>query len=243
MILHTLLRFQDFISEHNYASLQYKFASYDEAYSGLLECKFEHLLEDDFTIQYKYDNDNFKELSFYNDFLYPKIDSLGKSIINRIQQKINTDFKYDKVKIEFFMMETLGRYYDMQSTINSNTFLKNEIREKLSIQIEIVLEYLNADYLINFEFKNKFQFKLIEQDLLVLIALLRKGKKIVNENESQLGHLIERHFECFDETASSYKKIQNAGKKLNNYKNNFKTVEKSIVRLKELLQNDSFYEL
>lgn len=243
MILHTSLKFQDFISESNYAALQYKFASYDEKYNGLLESKFDNFIENDFVITYKLNDEIFSELSFYNDFLFPKIDELAKSTINKIQQKLNADFQYDKLKTELFIKDKLDECYNTDTIIKNNTFLNEEIREQLSTQMDIVLEFLNNDYLKNFEFKDKFSFKLIEQDLLLLITLLRDKRRLVIENESLLGHLIERHFECYDEATLSYKKIQRAGKKINNIKNDFKTVKKSIARLKDLLQDDSFYEL
>ncbi|OUL60983.1 hypothetical protein [Flavobacterium sp. AJR] len=243
MLLHTLLRFQDFTSEINYAALQHKFASYDAKYNGILEPRFDHSIEGDFSINYKYNEDGYAELSFFDDFLYPKIDNLSKSTINIIQQKIKTTFQYDKIKIELFINDTLKECYEKESIIKKNEFLNEETRSRLSSQMAIVLEFLNDDYLKQFEFKDKFQFKLMEQDLLVLLALLRDKKKLVHHNESQLGHLIERHFECFDESTQSYKTIQKAGKKLNNFKNSYKTIQNSITRLKILLQNDSFYEM
>lgn len=243
MILHTQLRFQDFISKSNYAALQYKFASYDEKYNGLLESKFENFIDNDFSIYYINDEHNHSELSFYNDFLIPKIDILAKSTINKIQQKINTDYKYDKEKRELFIKDVLDDCYKTELMIKNNDFLIIEIKDRLSSQMEIVLEYLKGDYLKNFEFNEKFQFNLIEQDLLVLIAFLRKENKLVNENESQLGLLIEKNFECFDDKTQSYKKIKRANKKLNEIKNNGKSIEKSIIRLRKLFSENSFNNL
>lgn len=243
MISHTILRFQDFISENNYAALQYKFASYDEKYNGLLESKFDNFIENDFVVIYKIDQENFSELSFYNDFLFPKIDELAKLTIHKIQKKLKVDFQYDKVKTELFIKDTLNECHKTESIIKNNNFLNTDIIDRLSIQMEIVLEYLNGDYLKLFEFNDKFKFRMIEQDLLVLITLLRSKRKLVIDSESLLGHLVERHFECYDEATQSYKKIQRAGKKINSINNNYKPFEKSIARLKNLLQDDSFYEL
>lgn len=243
MILHAQLSIQNFTTESNYTALQNKFASYDERLNGYDSPKFENPISIDFTIIHQLVENEYSEISFYDTFLYPKINELAKIIIRKIQQEINTKYKYDEPKIELFIKDTLDKIYIDECRIEKAEYLTEQIREKLSSQIKIVLEYLNGDYLNQFELNDKFQFKLLEQDLLVLIAFLRKENKLVNENESQLGHLIERHFECFDDKTQSYKKIQKAGKKLNDLKNGYKTIEKSIARLKELLQNDSFYEL
>lgn len=243
MILHTQLSIENFITESNYTALQNKFASYDERLNGYDEPKFEKPISIDFTIIHQLVENEYSEISFYDTFLYPKINELAKNKIRKIQQEIETKYKYDKPKIELFIKDTLDKTYIAESRIEKAEYLTEQIIEKLSSQIKIVLEYLNGDYLNQFELNNKFQFKLLEQDLLVLIAFLRKENKLVNENESQLGHLIERNFECFDNKTQSYKKISKANKKLNEIKNNKKSIEKSIIRLRELFSENSFNNL
>jgi len=241
------ISFNDFTTEKKYLELQNRFERNDIPPRDFEEDAFAEIVKEDFSIDYLFpaypEKDYWTKIFFYKDFLNPKINELAKTSINKIRQKLNSDFQYDKEKSEIFIKKTLDDCYKTENAIKDTTFLNSKIKNNLSTQMKIVLEYLNNDYLKEFQFNDKFQFKLMERDLLVLLALLKNKRKLVNNNESLLGHLIERHFECYDETTQSFKKIQKAGKKLNDFKNNQKTIEKSVARLKTLLQDDSFYEL
>lgn len=244
------LSFEDFITEEKYLALQNRFDSYNIPPRNVYdEYSIKKINQEDFSINYLYPaypkKDYYKTVFFYRDFLNPKIDNLGKDTVDKIKEKIQSEFRYNKLERDSFLEITINDFLLLTASIDQIDYLPELIKEKLKTQCELTVEYLK-----NYHFENtnniaeKFKTKLNRTDLIVLLYLFRNNGLFPHPiDHTQFGHLIEGNFEYFDEKTNSFLEIRNANKTLNEIKNNNRTFEKSIKRLKELLQNDSFFEL
>ena len=240
------LNFSDFTTERNFLNLQNKFSSYDERYFGSDIDRFSKVVREDFFIIYKMIDDTHKEiyveLSFINDFLKPKISELSASIINKITNRLRNDFLYNEQERNSFLKITLNDFFKIEQNIIEANYLELSIINQLKHELDIVIDFISTfNFSSNFNITEKIQFNLNKTDLLVLMHLLR-DKQIINfKTDSELGNLIENNFQCQDTASKTYKDITRARKEINSLKNTNKTFIKSINRLKEIFQNDSFY--
>lgn len=242
------LQFSDFTSKQRFLILQSKFASNDATGQVSEADLFNDVVKEDFSIivqiSDKSHTDNYKTYSFYNDFLNPKINNLGAETIEKIQQKINNEFRYNEIERNSFLKITINDFLLIHQNIIETDFLLFDIQENLILQTDVVLEFLKGyDFGDSNNIIDKFQSKLQKNDLLLLLHLLR-NKGILNHRiDSQFGHLVEKNFQYFEDKTNSYKNITKANKTINEIKNDHRPVEKAIKRLKEILQSDSFFDL
>ncbi|WP_369013379.1 hypothetical protein [Flavobacterium anhuiense] len=243
------LSFEDFITEEKYLALQNRFDSYNIPPRNVYdEYSIKKIYQEDFSINYLYPaypkKDYYKTVFFYRDFLNPKIDNLGKDTVDKIKEKIQSEFRYNKLERDSFLEITINDFLLLTASIDQIDYLPALIKEKLKTQCELTVKYLK-DY--NFESTNniaeKFKAKLNKTDLLLLLHLLRNKGLLSHPIDSQFGHLIEENFQYFDDKTNSFLDIKNANKTINEIKNYNRPVEKSIKRLRELFQNESFFEL
>ncbi|MHB1106987.1 MAG: hypothetical protein ACYCZ2_11545 [Lutibacter sp.] len=240
------ITFLDFKTEENYLKLQNKFSRLGKE-NNLPEDDYQKVVKDDFTIIYKSINpvtylEDYKTLSFDNDFLFPKIYKLAKGFINWFKIDLEEKLFIDEEKIELYAKLQMKKFNELKENILNSKYLNKKIRVVLDAQITIIIEYLsNVHILPNYLVEDKLKVNLNKTDILVLFTLLREKKIIDSPFDPVLGLFIERNFLYKD--ADTYTSIKNAGKVVNDIKNSHKPIEKSIDRLKKIFKNDEFYEL
>jgi hypothetical protein len=246
MILNLL--FNDFTSHERYLALQNKFASNDTNRHGMDEDLYAEVVADDFTVIIpsfdESNNPDFTTVSFYTDFISPKINSLAKTTIEKINRKIETDFLHNVAEREHYVKFTLHEFLGIGESLSPVEFLNPIFKDELLIQLEIVIDFL-SNYNFNEEYKivEKLHFNLNKTDLLVLIHLFRERGFLNNPYDAQLGFLIEKSFKYFNEKTKSFEDVLKAGRVINDIKNGSRPVNTSIERLKSILQDDAFYHL
>ena len=243
------ISFDDFITEKNFSHLKNKFKNYN---LGLSEPKEENDVipidyNEDFSIVYIFSdgkmNDYYEKVFFCKDFLNAEIKKLGNSTIQKIEKKINSEFRYNETERNSFITISINDYLLVSHCFSEINYLPIEIKASLISQAEIVINFLkNFDFQNNNGIQNKFKSSLNKTDLLVLLHLLRDKNILNHPVDSLFGNLIENNFQYYDEGIEKFKDISKANKTINEIKNGNRSVEKSIKRLKELLQNDSFFE-
>lgn len=242
------LQYSDFTSKQRFLILQSKFASNDATRQGLEDDLFNDVVKEDFSIIVQISDERHKEkyktYSFYNDFLNPKIDDLGTETIEKIKQKINNEFRYNEIERNSFLKITINDFLLINQNIVEADYLLLDVQQNLISQTNAVLEFLkDYDFKDSNDIVEKLKSKLNKTDLLLLLHLFRDKGILDHPIDSQFGNLIEKNFQYFDDKTNSYKNISKANKTINEIKNDNRPVEKSIKRLKELLQSDSFFEL
>jgi hypothetical protein len=246
MILNLL--FNDFTSKEKYLSLQNKFAGNDANRHGINEDLYNEVITVDFTIIIpsldENNNPDYTTISFYEDFISPKINGLAKVTIGKINRKIEIDFLHNEPEREHFIKFTLNEFFSIGEKMISVKYFDSIIKDALLIQLEIVIDFLST-YNFDTEYKivEKLDFKLKKTDLLVLIHLFRERGYLKNPYDAQLGFLIEKSFKYFNEDTKSFENIIRAGRVINDIKNGSRSVNNAIDRLKSILQDDAFYHL
>ena len=242
------LLFNDFTTIDRYLALQNKFASNDANRHGVNEDLYTEVIADDFTVIIpsfdEYNNADFTTVSFYTDFINPKINALARTTIDKINKRIEADFLHNEPEREHFIKFTLNEFFLIWEKLTTAEYVNHTIKSELLIQLEIVLDFLTTyDFKIKYEIVEKFHFKLNKTDLLLLILLIREKGLLDSPYDSQLGLLIERSFKYFNERTKSYEDILRAGRVINDIKNGSRSVNNATERLKSILQDDSFYQL
>jgi hypothetical protein len=244
------LSFDDFTTEKRFLKLQNKFESYNmPPRFGIEEDAILTILQEDFSIVYlDVDFETGKKLYkthfFYKDFLNPKIDNLGLRTVQKIQEQINTEFRYNEVERNSFIKITINDFLIFNHNFTELNYFPLDTKEKLITQSDMVLKFLkDYDFEQSSDIADKFKSKLNKTDLLLLLHLLREKGILDHPIDSLFGNLIEKNFKYLNADKKTFKNINNANKTINEIKNGNRSVEKSIKRLKEILQNDSFFEL
>lgn len=244
------LSFDDFTTEKRFLALQNKFESNNiPPRFGYEEDAILTILQEDFSIvyldvDYETGKKHNKTFFFYRDFLNPKIDNLGVKTIQKIKEQINNEFRYNEIERNSFIKIKINDFLLTHNNISELNYLSPDLKTNLILQIEIVINSLkDYNFPIDNEITDKFKSKLNKTDLLLLLHLLRDKGILNHPIDSQFGHLIEESFQYYDDKTSTFKNISKANKTINEIKNENRSVEKSIKRLKELLQNDTFFEL
>lgn len=240
------ITFLDFKTEKNYLALQNKYARFGE-HNNSNEDDYLNVITDDFTIIFKCISpvtglEDYIKLSFNNNFLFPKINRLAYEYIKWFKNYLEGNLDIKEEKIKSFARLQLKKIIDLEVTISGSKYLNKKIRVILCNQIEIIIEYLsNVHILPNYLVEDKLKFNLNKTDVLVLFTLLRDKGIINSPYDAELGLFIEKNL--LYKNSGDYSPIKNAGKVVNDVKNFNKPVEKSIQRLKDIFQNDDFYEL
>jgi hypothetical protein len=240
------ITFKDFKTEEKYLALQNKFARHSEL-NNTTEDDFIKVIKQDFQINYKTVNpityeEDYIYLSFYNDFLIPRIQKLAKRFIDFFNHKLEEKVIIEREKIKAYSEIQLKKFFKLEYAIRNSNYLEKKINILIINQIQIIVDYLKQvhilpDYLID----DKLKFNLNKTDVLVLFTLLRE-KGIINAPfDSELGLFIEKYFSC--KSNDTYASIKNAKGVVNDIKNFNRPIEKSIVRLKKIFKNNEFYEL
>lgn len=242
-----LITFLDFKTEENYLRLQNKFARFGEK-NNIIEDDYEKVIKEDFTIIYKCINpgtdlEDYIELSFNNNFLFPKINKLASDYINWFKNYLEKNLYIEEEKIKPLATLQLKKFIELkENNISDSKYLNKKIRVILSNQIEIIIEYLsNVHLLPNYTIDDKLKVNLNKTDILVLFTLLREKGIINSPYDAELGLFIDKNF--LYKKANTYITIKKAGKVVNDVKNFNKPIGKSIKKLKNIFQNDDFYEL
>jgi hypothetical protein len=249
MIFSYPLKFSDFSSKINFLKLQNKFAAYGQRNIGMNEDVYTDIVKTDFSIIYKsvheFNIETYDEVSFYQDFLLPRINNLSSITILNVNKKIKADFLYNDAERNDFIKLTLEEVISIHRSILEADYLNPIIVDALNNELQIVIDFLSTfDFNLNFGIIEKIQFNLNKTDLLVLMYLFRKNG-IVNTayTDADFGKLIERFFQYQNSLTNNYVDIKRARKELNDFKNMNDTIEKSIARLKNLFQDNLFYQL
>lgn len=239
------ITFLDFKTEENYLALQNKYARFGEQ-NNVIEDDYQKVVKDGFMIIYKSINsvtylEEYLQYSFIEDFLLLKIPNLAKSYADSFKRYIQNDLLIEKDKVKRASEIQLKKFFVLIEIIKNAEYLNKKIRIKLLTQIDITIEYLsNVHILPNYTVDDKFKFNLNKTDVLVLFTLMRE-KKIINcPYDNLLGFLLEKN--CLYQDDDKYTPIKNAGKVVNDFKNNNRTIEKSVKRLKDIFNSDEFYE-
>ncbi|RTY96043.1 hypothetical protein [Flavobacterium sp. GT3R68] len=245
MILNVL--FSDFTTVERYLALQNKFANYDVSRQGMEEPQYEQFILGDFTITTQSVDENHNpdvtEISFY-DFINPQINTLARTFIGKINTKIDSQFLHNVPEREHFIQYTLDELFVIGERVSSADYFNSTIQDELLLQLNMVIDFL-SNYNSDKEYKieKKLQFNLNKTDLLLLMHLFRLKGHLNCPYDAQLGFLIEKTFQYYNEETKSYDNIIKAGKVINDIKNGSRPVNKAIDRLKSILQDDSFYNL
>lgn len=240
------ITFKDFKTEDHFLKLQNQFARYDVR-NIPNEDNYQKVVKTDFKIIYKSVNsltynEEYIEFSFLNDFLFPKINKLAKRYINAFKKNLKDNLVIEKEKIKVLAEVQLKEFFILKENVSIAEYLNKNVKIILQEQFSIVIEYLsNVHILPNYLFEEKLKFNINKADILVLFTLLREFGTINSPFDSELGLFIEKNF--LYKEGVNYKPILKAGKVINDYKNLNRSNEKSIQRLKDIFQNDNFYEI
>ena len=240
------ITFFDFKSEENYLALQNKYAGWSQL-NPPNEPTFKNIVKNDFSIIYRTENlqtdvEDYKELYFIKDFLLYKIPLLGKRYIVFFKEKIESEFLIDNQKICAVSEIQLKKFIELLDIIERCDFLIKIIKVPLIIQVNVVINYFkNINILPNYSEENRFKVNFYKTDILVLFTLLREKGILNSPFDAELGLFIEKNF--LYKNPERYSPIKNAGKVVNDVKNFNKPIDKTIQRLKDIFQNDDFYEL
>lgn len=244
------LSFDDFTTEKRYLALQNKFESYNTPPRLLYEDDaILTILQEDFSIvyldvDYESGKKSYKTLFFYKDFLNHKITSLGVKTFQKIKERINNEFRYNEMERNSFIRIMINDFLLINNDISELNYLPQEVKDNLILQSDIVINSLKEyDFLHVNGITDKFKSKLNKTDLLLLLHLLRDKGILDHPIDSLFGNLIEKNFKYLDSKTGTFTDINNPNKVINEIKNGNRSVEKSIKRLKKILQNDSFFEL
>lgn len=244
------LSFDDFTTEKRYLALQNKFESYNMPPRFLSEDDaIFTILQEDFSIvyldvDYETGKKRYKTLFFYKDFLNHRITSLGVKTFQKIKERINNEFRYNEMERNSFIRIMINDFLLINNDISELNYLPQEVKDNLILQSDIVINSLKEyDFLHVNGITDKFKSKLNKTDLLLLLHLLRDKGILDHPIDSLFGNLIEKNFKYLDSKTGIFTDINNPNKVINEIKNGNRSVEKSIKRLKKILQNDSFFEL
>lgn len=236
--MNTTVTFLDFETKQNYLRLQNRFATQDVR-NPPGENTYENPVKD-FNIIVKTVNEvtleeEYIELFFLKDFLYPKIDTMAKRFIHFFKKELDAKLILDPKKIELFAK----KYYEKITIVNEKVlnsgYLNVLIQKKLIVQLDVIMEYLTQVHINpNYSFAEKMEFKLNKTDLLNLFILLREHDYIGHKYDRDLGRLIDNFFVYYDDNLKDYKNISNSKRVLNDLNNGNRGNNKSYQRMQNM---------
>jgi len=240
------ITFLDFKTKENYLALQNKYAGWCERNPPNNET-YSNVVKTDFSIIYKTKNmltneDDYIEYYFIKDFLNVKIPLFAKRYIVFFKKHIEDLLLLEKDRIIAYSKIQLKKIIEIEEIIKKSEYLDKNIRLSLLVQIAVVIDYLKSIHILpSYTIEEKFKMNMNKTDIILLFALLRQNNKIASINDSQLGLLIEKSF--LYQKGEEYTSINKAGKFINGIKHMSNPTKKAIIRLKDLLKDDDFYEL
>lgn len=241
----------DFVSEKSFAKLQFRFSNYDEQNhygNDNQETNFA-LIQGDFEIIYKSRDESYNEVYnkvyFYNDFLRTRVFEIAQVEIDLINKRIENEFQYNHHERRNFIDHQIELYRDYDQKIFGSIFLPEKLKIDLISQTTKILEFLFEDIILKDIFKkeDKMKIKMNRNDIQMLFFLLRQAKLVDHTYDADLGRCIDNFFLYFNLETNEYTEIKKSNKDLSDYKNNSKTVEKSMDRLKSIFMNESLYKI
>lgn len=159
-----------------------------------------------------------------------------------MNQELKDPVYVDKVKIKLKAEEQMRRLHKYLEDLTQKEFLNQIIIEKITIQVESVLEYLERSHIEPYNtISDKIKFNLKKDTLLTLMTILREHDWIDCPYDNEFGTLIDSNFVYFDEKDKTYKPIVGSGKVINNIKNGNKSVNRSVQKIRELFQSEKIY--
>lgn len=236
--MNSTVTFLNFETKQNYLKLQNNFAAQAMG-NPPGENTYENPVKD-FSIMVKTVNDatleeDYLELFFLKDFLYPQIDTMAKRFIQFFKKELHVKLILDPKQIELFAK----KYYEKVTIVNekvlNSDYLNVLIQKKLTAQLDVIMEYLTQVHINpNYSFAEKMEFKLNKTDLLNLFILLREHNYIGHRYDSDLGGLIDNFFLYYDDDLKDYKNISNSRRVINDLKNGNRGNNKSYQRLQKM---------
>jgi len=241
------LTFKDFSSKDNFLTLQNKFAIQDDRSNPYESDVNTEIVNGDFSITLRevdpitYE-DEYLDKSFYNDFLFPSIDSLSKRYLLSLKKKFENPVFLDKEKISLFALKEKDKFNNLSEFIKTVDYLDKMIFDKLEAQIDIVIEYLTEIHIYqNCNLEEKLKFKLGKGVVLVFFAMLREKKYIDSPYNADFGKFIDDNFLWWDKKENKYKPFIRSNKIISDYINSNKSLKNPLKIIEKLFTDKSFY--
>jgi hypothetical protein len=243
-MIHVKIKFSDFISKKRYVNLQLQFLHYCEKNGGP-ETLLQELKPDDFEIilKNKEQNKETYEAFKFKDLLTGKIEGLAYRTLVNLKKKISKINIVKEDELKRFIDKNLKNIDNYELAIRRNECLDKKVIGLLLEELNTVRSNLDSQ---EFEkgtiLEKRIKLDWNQNDLLVLIALLRESGEISLDNSTaESGLAIDQIFAFKNSKTKEYQNYQGSGKKLNDIINGNTSIKKSINRLKDVFLSDDFY--
>ena len=186
------------------------------------------------------ENVEYIELKFYEDFFYSAVNQMAKRYISFFKRKVSEILDHQKSVV--LAKEQHHKFFEINEIIKDLGYLPYKAKYKLSIQINIIQEYLSdASILDNYQEADKIKLDIGKHEFLTLIILLKNGGILASDLDAKLGHLIDRYF--LFKNGENFHSFRKSGKLINDIRNGNRIVDQALERLKNRLQDDDFCNL
>jgi len=239
----------DFYSNETFLKLQNAFLSNNYGHLNNTPESFDTVEIVDFDIYYytvtKRKQKCYEKIFFYGDFLENEIPKLSENEILKIENELNSTFKFKKEERKLYLEDFLDRLLELDRAIYSVVFLNSNYKFEVLWEIKKIIEFIKADKVWKNEKDDskKIKLRLSRAEVAGLFFLLHQKGLTQSQSFSELGRLIKENIMCYDEISRSYKEITTPDKLLHGFKNGDKPLETAATNLKNLLSDPKFYEL
>jgi hypothetical protein len=249
-----ILTYSDFENINTFARLIRWFNAQDYRYDGIVnafndsdEVLVNKICENDFSIIYQKEQDEFDEVFFLKHFISSKVESeeplenYKKYIDNEIEEK----FKYKPKERGLFIRDEINKLELLLIKVFTEPYFLDLFNDSISNQLLQSIDDLYSDESLIDKKDNsqKIKVKLSRSELTCLFFLLQQAHFIDHKYDSELGRLLENNFLYYNAEENSYKELININKLLSDMRNGHKSINAASEKLKEILSKTEFYEL
>ncbi len=237
----SIIKFHHFTTKRNYCKLQEIFGAFDfknnydsieKPYKDFVITYYER---DEFT-----NKEDYKDLSFRNDFLIPGISQLKNQYFESFKSATYEKGVFTQELMDGFSKHHRNKLKETQEIIMNSKYIELKIRVTINNEIYKLIELID-DFISNpySHLKNKLEFNWKRIDVEYFFYLLRENKVISNITEADLGKIIDGM--CKFVKADEYLPILGSRTHLNDFKNNTSIpLVKANERLKKVFNDDFF---
>lgn len=237
---------QDFITEENFRKLQEKFMLLGDNADHDFELK--HVIDSE-TLSVNLAEQDINGLNpqlvtihFLNDFLRKEIPKLGEYHLSKFIEQLSK--QYTPELKNGLASELLNKVRNAKNSISKAKYLHTIIQSYLAYQLDYIEEGLENYLKIPYPtLKQKLEFYLQRNEVIMLFHLLREKKVICHIEDSDLGRVIDNFAEYSDSSSKKFIAINNSRKELNNYKNFSKSDTKPLQNLQSIFTSSGFFML